>query len=94
MWGYYQPAIIKYTLIPYILYMLTFMHLVTYVSGDLLDGTNTHAEEHNYKLFFLLIASLVSWLHFLRMELKSLIQRPHDYISDPWNIVDLIGVVL
>lgn len=79
MWSYYQPAIIKKTCCPYILYMVTFGYMVAYVTTDLLDSTIIEdGSQHGlfWSLIFLLLTDAALWTFFFLNELRNLRDNP------------------
>lgn len=75
------------------------MYLVLFVTADMLDYYNQlpQSSEKNYLWFkglTLVGVSVPFWFFFLALELSSFMEDKMGYLSDPWNVVDLLGAFL
>ena len=71
------------------------MYLAAYVTTDLLDTSIIEDNEHGtfWCLILILIADSILWTFFFINEFSSFIENPVDYFYDPWNFIDVLGIL-
>lgn len=101
-WEKYQPAIIKYVFIPYMIYLCLMCRLVcqsarSYIDIISFDQTpDVVAERANINLQIIILVpfAVILMLFFLYLELPQMIEAGPNYLGDLWNMIDMSIVYL
>ena len=104
MWSKYQPAIIYYVFVPYMIMLVNLSMLASGVTGNFVKDSERYDsmtdeekdayEISKYSCYTNDVLACALWIFFGSIELPQLFSDPMDYLSDVWNWIDIISITL
>lgn len=91
-WNIYQPEILKKVLVPYLLYVLSFIMLQPYID---VNFESQYGQLYSPTIFYIKMAVLFAlFLYFLKFEVAQFKENPWNYLTDSVNMFDMAQYLL